>query len=135
MQISVPLASGRKSVFLCYHDKSGSAPDNAGKLRKNERKVIPMKKFLALTLAVVMSLSSVGVGQGLRNPTKVRTTPLGWGGSWGRPHTRSPYHHYGDITTSFNQTTWEAVKAFGKDNNLVQATTSPPSNDTAGRGP
>ena len=41
---------------------------------------------------------------------------------------------YGDITDqSFNQTTWEAVVAFGKDNNVETKYYKPTSNDTAGR--
>ena len=41
---------------------------------------------------------------------------------------------YGDITDqSFNQTTWEAVVQFGKDNNIETKYYKPTSNDTAGR--
>jgi basic membrane protein A len=41
---------------------------------------------------------------------------------------------YGDITDqSFNQTTWEAVQAFGKDNNIETKYYKPTTNDTAGR--
>ena len=41
---------------------------------------------------------------------------------------------YGDITDqSFNQTTWEAVVALGKDNNVETKYYKPTSNDTAGR--
>ena len=41
---------------------------------------------------------------------------------------------YGDITDqSFNQTTWEAVVKFGKDNNIPTKYYKPTTNDTAGR--
>ena len=41
---------------------------------------------------------------------------------------------YGDITDqSFNQTTWEAVTKFGKENNVETKYFKPTSNDTAGR--
>ena len=41
---------------------------------------------------------------------------------------------YGDITDqSFNQTTWEAVVKFGKDNNVETKYYKPATNDTAGR--
>ena len=41
---------------------------------------------------------------------------------------------YGDITDqSFNQTTWEAVVAFGKEHNIETKYYKPTSNDTAGR--
>jgi basic membrane protein A len=79
-----------------------------------------MKKIFALLLAVVMVLGLAACGGdkgGAENTTKVAMVT-----------------DYGDITDqSFNQTTWEAVVKFGKDNNIETKYYKPTSNDTAGR--
>ena len=72
--------------------------------------MIPMKKFLALTLALVMSLSLVACGE------KEETAPETEGET--APEIEAAYSvamitDYGDITDqSLNQTTYEACKAF-----------------------
>ena len=77
-----------------------------------------MKKFLALTLALVMSLSLVACGDKKTDDTKTDAPD----------QTEQPAENegaykvamitdYGDITDqSFNQTTYEACKAFAEDN-------------------
>ena len=83
-----------------------------------------MKKILALLLVLVMALSLVacaggetGKDDGAKSQYKVAMVT-----------------DYGDITDqSFNQTTWEAVVAFGKDNNVETKYYKPTSNDDAGR--
>ena len=80
-----------------------------------------MKKLLALTLALVMALSLIACA------------PADQGGE-GSSYKVAMVTDYGDITDqSFNQTTWEAVVAFGKDNNIETKYYKPTSNDTAGR--
>ena len=77
-----------------------------------------MKKIIALLLVAVMALSLVAcnasnAGEGTRIAMVT---------------------DYGDITDqSFNQTTWEAVVAFGKDNNVETKYYKPTTNDTAAR--
>ena len=80
-----------------------------------------MKKILALLLAVVMVTclfaGCASTGSGSNSEYKVAMIT-----------------DYGDITDqSFNQTTWEAVTKFGKDNNIETKYYKPTSNDTAGR--
>ena len=81
-----------------------------------------MKKTLALLLAMVMVLSLFA----------------GCADS-GKDGEDSEYRvamvtDYGDITDqSFNQTTWEAVQAFGKEHNIETKYYKPSTNDTAGR--
>ena len=79
-----------------------------------------MKKFLALTLALVMSLSLVACGDKKTDDTKTDAPD----------QTEQPAENegaykvamitdYGDITDqSFNQTTYEACKAFAEDNSI-----------------
>ena len=79
-----------------------------------------MKKFLALTLALVMSLSLVACGDKKTDDTKTDAPD----------QTEQPAENegaykvamitdYGDITDqSFNQTTYEACKAFAEDNDI-----------------
>ena len=63
-----------------------------------------MKKIIALLLVAVMALSLVACADS---------------GS-GDGHKVAMVTDYGDITDqSFNQTTWEAVVAFGKQNNIA----------------
>ena len=80
-----------------------------------------MKKFLALTLALVMSLSLVACGDKKTDDTKTDEPDQ---------KTEQPAENegaykvamitdYGDITDqSFNQTTYEACKAFAEDNGV-----------------
>ena len=82
-----------------------------------------MKKILSLLLVAILALSLVACGE--------TETPAG---------TNAPEYKvamvtdYGDITDqSFNQTTWEAVVAFGKANNIETKYYKPTTNDTAGR--
>ena len=79
-----------------------------------------MKKFTAVLLALVLVLALAacsGDKTGGDGTTKVAMIT-----------------DYGDITDqSFNQTTWEAVQQFGKDNNVETRYYKPTSNDTAGR--
>ena len=98
-----------------------------------------MKKIIALLLVAVMALSLVACG-GTETKDPVATT-----GNADAPETTAAaaveetykvamVTDYGDITDqSFNQTTWEAVVAFGKDNNIETKYYKPTSNDTAGR--
>ena len=77
-----------------------------------------MKKIIALLLVAVMALSLVACADS---------------GS-GDGHKIAMVTDYGDITDqSFNQTTWEAVVAFGKQNNIATKYYKPTTNDTAGR--
>ena len=79
-----------------------------------------MKKTLALLLAMVMVLSLfAGCAKGEGDTAGYKVAMI---------------TDYGDITDqSFNQTTWEAVQAFGKEHNVEVKYYKPTSNDTAGR--
>ena len=78
-----------------------------------------MKKFFALLLALIMVMSMAACG-----PQES-----------GEGYKVAMVTDYGDITDqSFNQTTWEAVVAFGKEHNIETKYYKPTSNDTAGRG-
>ena len=104
-----------------------------------------MKKILALLLVLAMSLSLVACGSSNTAETKAPETqaPAAETPEAEAPATEAPaaseykvamVTDYGDITDqSFNQTTWEAVVAFGKDNNVETKYYKPTSNDTAGR--
>ncbi len=81
-----------------------------------------MKKFLALLLALVMVMGLAACGS---------SNETAQGGS---EYKVAMVTDYGDITDqSFNQTTWEAVEKFGKDNSIEYKYYKPTSNDTAGR--
>ena len=81
-----------------------------------------MKKILALLLVLALSLTLVACGSGSTTKTKASDYKV------------AMVTDYGDITDqSFNQTTWEAVVAFGKDNNVQTKYYKPTTNDTAGR--
>lgn len=82
-----------------------------------------MKKIIALLLALVLALALAAcdnggvTNDGSNSDYKVAMIT-----------------DYGDITDqSFNQTTWEAVVQFGKDNNVETKYYKPTSNDTSGR--
>ena len=86
-----------------------------------------MKKTLALLLAVLMVMGLfAGCAGSEANPT---------GTTGAAPKYKiAMVTDYGDITDqSFNQTTWEAVVAFGKANNVETKYYKPTTNDTAGR--
>ena len=94
-----------------------------------------MKKFLALTLALVMSLSLVACGDKKTDDTKTDAPD----------QTEQPAENegaykvamitdYGDITDqSFNQTTYEACKAFAEDNSIEFSYFRPAGDNTADR--
>ena len=94
-----------------------------------------MKKFLALTLALVMSLSLVACGDKKTDDTKTDAPD----------QTEQPAENegaykvamitdYGDITDqSFNQTTYEACKAFAEDNSIDFSYFRPAGDNTADR--
>ncbi len=92
-----------------------------------------MKKFLALTLALVMSLSLVACGN------KGETAPEGddaadQGGETATEYSVAMITDYGDITDqSFNQTTYEACKAFSEANSLTFNYYKPAGDNTADR--
>ena len=95
-----------------------------------------MKKFLALTLALVMSLSLVACGDKKTDDTKTDEPDQ---------KTEQPAENegaykvamitdYGDITDqSFNQTTYEACKAFAEDNDIEFNYFKPVGDNTADR--
>ena len=95
-----------------------------------------MKKFLALTLALVMSLSLVACGGKKTDDTKTDEPDQ---------KTEQPAENegaykvamitdYGDITDqSFNQTTYEACKAFAEDNSIEFSYFRPAGDNTADR--
>ena len=95
-----------------------------------------MKKFLALTLALVMSLSLVACGDKKTDDTKTDEPDQ---------KTEHPAENegaykvamitdYGDITDqSFNQTTYEACKAFAEDNSIEFSYFRPAGDNTADR--
>ena len=93
-----------------------------------------MKKFLALTLALVMSLSLVACGSKNEEPKTDDTN-----GTQVEEPTEGAYKiamitDYGDITDqSFNQTTYEACKAFPDDNGLEFSYFKPAGDSTADR--
>ena len=103
-----------------------------------------MKKTLALLLVLALSLTLVACGSGNTTETKAPEVKPAETKADAAPATEAqaaaPEYKvamvtdYGDITDqSFNQTTWEAVVAFGKDNNVETKYYKPTSNDTAGR--
>ena len=84
-----------------------------------------MKKILALLLVLCMTLSLVACGGKTEEaaPEAAATE-----------YKVAMVTDYGDITDqSFNQTTWEAVIAFGEANGVDYKYYKPTSNDTAGR--
>ena len=103
-----------------------------------------MKKFLALLLVLSMVLALAACGSSEPQATEKPAAPADNAApaetaAPAAEDTVSEYKiamvtDYGDITDqSFNQTTWEAVVAFGKDNNMDVKYYKPTTNDTAGR--
>ena len=86
-----------------------------------------MKKFLAVILALVMVLSLVACGQ--------EAAPADEGGEEvAAEYKVAMITDYGDITDqSFNQTTYEACKAFAEANGIEFTYFKPATNDDAGR--
>ncbi len=92
-----------------------------------------MKKILALLLALVMVLSLAACG-GNEKPAANNEQPANSAETPAATSKIAMVTDYGDITDqSFNQTTWEAVQQFGKDNGVETKYYKPTSNDTAGR--
>lgn len=92
-----------------------------------------MKKILALLLALVMVLSLAACG-GNEKPAANNEQPANNAETPAATSKVAMVTDYGDITDqSFNQTTWEAVQQFGKDNGVETKYYKPTSNDTAGR--
>ncbi len=86
-----------------------------------------MKKILAMLLALVMVLSLAACGAG----EEAKGTEAAGANT---EYKIAMVTDYGDITDqSFNQTTWEAIIAFGDANNVEYKYYKPTSNDTAGR--
>ena len=103
-----------------------------------------MKKILALLLVLALSLTLVACGSGNTAETKATEAKPAETKATEAPATEAQaaapdykvamVTDYGDITDqSFNQTTWEAVVAFGKDNNVETKYYKPTTADTAGR--
>ena len=78
-----------------------------------------MKKILALLLVAIMVIGMFAGCQEAGNKSQYKVAMV---------------TDYGDITDqSFNQTTWDAVQAFGKENKVAVKYYKPTSNDTAAR--
>ncbi len=89
-----------------------------------------MKKILALLLVLCMTLSLVACGGKTEEKAPEAAAPA----ETAPEYKVAMVTDYGDITDqSFNQTTWEAVVAFGKEHNIETKYYKPTSNDTAGR--
>ena len=88
-----------------------------------------MKKFLALTLALVMSLSLVACGSKEETPAEGEETPEDTA-----DFSVAMITDYGDITDqSFNQTTYEACKAYCEANGVTFNYFKPAGDSTAER--
>jgi len=97
-----------------------------------------MKKILALLLVLCMALSLVACG-GSEEKAEAAAPEAAAPEAAAPAETATEYKvamvtDYGDITDqSFNQTTWEAVIAFGEANGVDYKYYKPTTNDTAGR--
>ena len=90
-----------------------------------------MKKFLALILALVMALSLVACGEQKQPDTQ---DPNNSGDNTETTYKVAMITDYGDITDqSFNQTTYEACKAFAEDNSIEFSYFKPAGDNTADR--
>ena len=93
-----------------------------------------MKKFLALTLALVMSLSLVACGSKNEEPKPHDTSDTQVEEPTEGAYKIAMITDYGDITDqSFNQTTYEACKAFAEDNSIEFNYFKPVGDNTADR--
>ena len=97
-----------------------------------------MKKILALSLTLVAcgsgNTTETKAPEMKPAETKADAAPATEAQAAAPEYKVAMVTDYGDITDqSFNQTTWEAVVAFGKDNNVETKYYKPTSNDTAGR--
>ena len=93
-----------------------------------------MKKFLALTLALVMSLSLVACGSKNEEPKTDDTSDTQVEEPAEGAYKIAMITDYGDITDqSFNQTTYEACKAFAEDNSIEFSYFKPAGDNTADR--
>ena len=99
-----------------------------------------MKKILALLLVLAMALSLVACGAKTEEKAPAAEAPAAEAPAAEAPAAEASEYKiamitdYGDITDqSFNQTTWEAVIAFGEANGVEYKYYKPTSNDTAGR--
>ena len=89
-----------------------------------------MKKFLAMILALVMALSLVACGQ----KDEPKTDDQGTGDNTEVTYKIAMITDYGDITDqSFNQTTYEACKAFAEANGVDFQYFKPAGDNTADR--
>ena len=89
-----------------------------------------MKKFLAMILALVMALSLVACGE-KKDDTKTNDNQ---GDTVETTYKVAMITDYGDITDqSFNQTTYEACKAFAEANNVEFSYFKPAGDNTADR--
>ena len=90
-----------------------------------------MKKFLALILALVMSLSLVACGG---SKTEEKPAETEQPAEAAADYAVAMITDYGDITDqSFNQTTYEACKAFAEDNSIEFSYFRPVGDNTADR--
>ena len=93
-----------------------------------------MKKILALLLALCMALSLAACGGKTEAPAENKGAEAAAPEAAASEYKVAMVTDYGDITDqSFNQTTWEAVIAFGEANGVAYKYYKPTSNDTAGR--
>ena len=93
-----------------------------------------MKKILAMLLVLAMALSLVACGGKTEAPAETKGAEAAAPAETATEYKVAMVTDYGDITDqSFNQTTWEAVIAFGEANGVEYKYYKPTSNDTAGR--
>ncbi len=84
-----------------------------------------MKKFLSAALAGVMSISLAACGSSSSGTAAASSSSAASGSSDSSDMKVAMITDYGDITDqSFNQTTYEASKAWAENRRLKKATTS-----------